>query len=134
MKKLFILLLFPTACLGQFKTVPDSLRCITPAQVTEHIEQAFTIQHLKQSIKSKDASIGRLVDETDLLRSTIKSKDVLINLGALKQSNCENDVIRLTADVKAANKKLLAKKVLLYIIGVIAVAEMGYIGVSKLTN
>ncbi len=133
-KLLFIALLFPALSYSQFKTVPDSLRCITPTQVTMQIENAFLVQHLKETIKSKDNSIMELSQETDLLNSAINSQKTIIDLNNLQKRNLQNDINTLTdTNVKLDRKIWLQKWGLKVCVGVIIV-EGAYIGVSRLVS
>ncbi len=134
LKLIVILFIFlPIFSFAQLKTVPDSLRCITPSQVTNHIEQAFLITHLKQTIHSKDESINRLFNEADLLRLTISSKDKIIDLNALQEVNLQKDINTLKQANKSLNRKIGVQRVLLYIIGSACLIELSYIGIIKLS-
>lgn len=127
MKKILIILLFPIICQAQgFKTVPDSLRCITPSQVSKHIEDAFTIKQMGQSLlflDSANISLEYSLTELKQVNGFYKSQ---INLHLLINSNLQDDKDSLTEQLTLANRKIKLQKVLIYIVGSIGATTTTY--------
>lgn len=126
MKKLLIILLFPVICQAQFKTVPDSLRCITPTQVNKQIENAFTIQQQDKSLlylDSANTSLMYVIKELNQANDFCHSQ---VNLHLLRNSNLQGDKEYLESELMLANSKITMQKVLLYIVGGAGVISTGY--------
>lgn len=125
---LFILL--PLICQAQFKIVPDSLRCITPQQVNRHIEDAYTINQQNKSLLYLDSA------NTTLQYTVLELKEAnlfcksQINLHLLRNSNLQDDKEYLGKQLTLANRRNKLQKALIYIIGGVSVAELGYIAVN----
>ncbi len=114
------------------KVVPDSLLCIAPSQVTRHIEDAYTIKGMANSLFLEEKSISALNDAVDNLKGEITAKNEQIRLHLLQNENCQEDYKHISNLNKVANRKIRFQKALIYILGGAALIEFGYIGIQKI--
>ncbi len=125
-------MLHTTLSLAQhIKTVPDSLVCITPSQVTRHIEDAYTIKGMANSLFLEEKSISALNSAIDNLKGEITAKNEQIRLHLLQNENCQEDYKHISNLNKVANRKISFQKLAIFILGGVCLTEFGYIGIQK---
>lgn len=114
-----------------YRTVPDSLTCITPAQDVFYMTQSFTIKGLQTSIVLKDK-------ENANLKAALVEKEGEITQAHLQEKlandNNKNSQADLTVEKEKVSKltnKGKVQKVLLWITGPIAIIETGAIALSQ---
>ena len=115
-----------------YKSVPDSLVCITPQQDIFFITQSFTIKELQSSLVLKNKTISILNDESKMLRSESSEKQKEIDLHILNENNYKSDIILIENKLKKANRKTIAIKGVAIGLAVFSIVELGYIAVTAI--
>ncbi len=115
-----------------FKIVPDSLCCITPAQVSRHIEDAYVLKGQAFSLILEAKSIENLNMAVDKLKDQVTQKDAEIKLRVLQNDNWQEDYLHLNRINVLANKKIARQKACIRILGIIGLGELGYIGIRSI--
>lgn len=126
----------PIAFYGQpgFKTVPDSLICLTPTALNVFISQSFDLKEARTTIVLKNNVISNLNAESLELRKEIIEKDREIDLRVLQTDVFRKDNEYLKDMVHVTNRKTRLLKTGLYIVGGIAIIELGYIGIKAIAK
>jgi hypothetical protein len=130
-----------TAQSSRLKLVPDSLRCITPSQITQHIEDAYVMKGLNKTVDMQaiiidtlNKDVAYLKDESKMLKSEISENHKEINLRLLQNSDLQMDYKHLNELNVKANRRITIQKIGLYLLGGIAIAELGYIDIIKFVH
>lgn len=115
-----------------YKSVPDSLVCITPQQDIFFITQSFTIKELQSSLVLKNKTISILNDESKMLRSESSEKQKEIDLHILNENNLKSDISFIDNKLKKANRKTIVFKGVAIGLAVFSIVELGYIAVTAI--
>lgn len=124
----------PSIAQTGFTLVPDSLTCITPQQDILNLEQYYIVKEQATSIVLKDKTISILKDESNFLRKESAEKDKEIDLHITNTANCKSDVKYLEGQLTKANRRKRLFKTGFVIAGAVALTELAYIGVIRLTR
>jgi len=98
------------------------------------IEQVYIVKEQATSIVLKDKTISILKNEATFLRNESAEKDKEINLRLLQNKHCQDDKLYVE---KQLNKALRGKRLFktgFIIVGAVAVTELVYIGVLRVTR
>ena len=127
-------MLFGIQFFGQtiYKSVPDSLICITPQQDIFFITQSFTIKELQSTLVLRNKTISILNEESKYLRLEVAEKKTEIDLRIYKEDNYKADINILSKKLKKSDRKTRFIKGLAVGLAIFAVAELSYISVSAI--
>ena len=126
-------------CTGQSnkfntKVVPDSLRCLTPSQLSRHIQEFHTLQGQATSLSLMEDGIKELNIEKQALQSEINNQQQEQKLHSFEYANCEVDNNILKKYRTTQSRKIQIQKVFIYLLAGVALTEFGYIGIQKITR
>lgn len=132
--------MFVIPCSGQtiYKSVPDSLTCISPSQDVFFLGQSFTIKGLQTSLVLKQNQINNWIAINDETENQLDEVHEQLKLMTDNYNNSQTDLKVEKNKVKNMKNKNLLQKIVLWITAPIAVAETGILSLvyiqKKISN
>lgn len=115
-----------------FVVVPDSMTCLSPSEMNFFLEKYSESKEYKVSFNIKSEENSILAKENKSLRNAVSDKDKQIDTRSLQLSNCKGDRKFLEDQLSDANRKKHMLKVGMFTVGIVAVLELGYIGIVSI--
>lgn len=128
--------MFATQSFAQtgFRYVPDSLTCLTPAQDVFFINQSYTINDLSTSLVLKNKELLNKSGEILALRNEVKEGKLAVNLRIQQNNHLNEDKVFLEKQLNIANKGKRIARTGFVVMASVAVLELGYIGLLRITR
>lgn len=128
--------MFATLSYGQtgYRLVHDSMVVITPQQDIFFISQSFTVKELSTSLVLKDRELSTTKQENNFLRLEVIENKKTIDLQSTQNTNCQEDKKFISDQLNKANRGKRLLKTGFIITASVAVIELGYIGLLKITR
>jgi len=118
--------------LGQtvYKTVPDSMVCITPRQDIFFIQQTFEAKEYKNSFETNSNTIYGLELKNNYLEGVVFEGKKQLSYSKLQTGNCIIEKRYYSDNLNKATTKIKLLKTGFNLVVAIAIAEAAYIGVN----